>query len=68
MDAIKKEYRAAADALRGAEVETPEMLARYEAAQAAHKAAFPPATQPVRGWYDLPIAERMWNADRKQFS
>lgn len=60
---IKAEYRAAADALRSAPVDTPELIAHYVAARAAYRAAFPVVVRVARGWYDLPIAAQMWAAD-----
>jgi hypothetical protein len=65
-------YKQAADALRTAPVETPALVAAHAAAQAAWLAAKPTAASPVPAnapenvaWLYLPIAERMYNADRR---
>lgn len=65
--AIKREYLAAADAVRSAlPGDDARHESRYQAAKAAYDAAFPKAP-PIqcRGWYDLPIARAMWEGDAR---
>jgi hypothetical protein len=72
VNAIRKEYREAADAVRCADVVTPEMEARYDAAKAAYDAHRVPIVQAETvaqpegaGWWNLPIARSCWEGDAR---
>ncbi|CAG9236910.1 hypothetical protein PSP6_700007 [Paraburkholderia tropica] len=72
MDAIKKEYREAADAVRCAQVVTPEMDARYTAAKAAFDAQRAQTEGEVApkapGWWNLPVADSCWAGDGRDLN
>ena len=56
-------YEAAAKRIRQG-ADSAEAAATCAAAEAAYRATLPQSKPTKPGWYNLPIAEAMWNADR----